>query len=174
MNKIDRYNVIYPGNLWCKRLRHIAILFTISFNLCINTIQNKLVEYTYLLSEWTETYIGTAVSFDKELVNGIKKIEQTKVGWLFDYFNYKPKENKKLEGLHSQVKGFNQAVDLTVKFLHVISILMWGSIAYSILWLLCDLYFSKRKSPLICVFGLALLVNVFIYYYLQSHLQMIF
>ena len=173
MNRVDHYNVIYPGSLWSRRLRHIAILFTISLNLAINTLQNKLIEYTSTVSEWTETSIGTASSFDEKLVKRIKEIKETKAGWLLDYFNYEPKESKKLDGLHNQVKGFNQAIDLTVKVLQGMSVFIWLSIVYSIVWLLCDLYYSTRKLPLICVFVLALLINVFIYYYAHSHLQMI-
>lgn len=170
---------VYPGTIWSKRLRHLLILFTISINIFLNQIQNQLFQTAERAINWSESIaspmIANAGAAGESLIPKIEAIEASKFGWIIQHFDLLSAQSieqsvGKMQSLQKQLRSYGGTLQLAATLLAWMQTLLWGTIAYSCIWISCDLYFGRTRRLLLLAIAVAVIVNIAAYAWLHAYI----
>lgn len=172
---------LYPGGwIWAKRVRHIFVLSLIGTNLFINNLQEQLLVTATELINWTTPLADSAVSVatyveEKELPV-LKALEDSEFSWIGEWFGL-PKVSTVESGINSLKNSQKRLSEIGTGLQILSAVLFWTSIvllisiAYSVFWLISDLYLGKARVLVGIMIIIATVFNVCSYYSLNEFIS---
>ncbi|MCB0632630.1 MAG: hypothetical protein R2824_24115 [Saprospiraceae bacterium] len=169
----------YPGGIWFKRMGNILILFTITTNLFLNSLQNHLFEAAERFVTWadntTSSAIATADQLGQELIPKLEKIEKSGWGQMIEHLQLPTAQDLRnglstIKDYQARFRQYGVILSMASKILKWTSILMWIPILYAGLWLVCDYIWGNARWFIAVLVSLAGVFNLLVHSYLNDYL----
>lgn len=159
--------MVYPGNIWQKRIGHTVVLSTICLTIFLNRIENRIYNVTI------ETIGNTGSLLPDEdygsktlyvLASAFHKIEESRFRWIVDRFSLPTSEDLRKKA--AAVEKLERLIEIAPRMSNIqrlvslVSYLMWVPIVFSFYWMIMDLKYGHAKLFTGLCLMFAIVVNI--------------
>jgi hypothetical protein len=163
--------MFYPGTLWSKRIKHLVVLSTITLNLYVMRIQDRIIELSNELASKAES-ISTpaeyaAIAADYSIAPVLSFMES--IGAKDTTYLASGKLEQHITNAYSysdRVGEIQTALNDAGFVLGILNWIWWLPIAFSVFWLVQDLKYGTYSKTIFVACLCSALINYYIFYQL--------